>query len=704
MPADGATLRVTGCGDGAGSLNYTQQTAVGPKVGLVGYQIRLDVFARGGNSGSPIINESAQAAIGIFHSEDCERLGYNMGTAFTNANLWGNISALGLVVDQKNESNQRLGTLGNWIGFGFESFAPPRKIYFSQSGSTTLRGDQQSSNSTKYNRWNNSANVKNHQTFQIEQYYTELTSRFKSTDPTITIKTDLLDAPGTTGGNVQFHDPWYIDFQDPAYGNNWRNRGMQEPRQFHTRSVGTSGWQPDFTTVYPAQGPYPYNGVFLNQDYNIPGNPYYSVGAPNPNTFTVGEQNYLAYFQNWEGTGVQYQNAGAAQTPVVFTNAGAMATARYKAHLASTSTDAISRSSQRKVIRDDAGYYHLVYESQGEIYYCRSTTPHSYTNWTPDKKLSAFAGVTNSNPSITFKLNPATGMRSLWVAWQGSVGGTSSIICCELDWDGTILLTEYFDYWSNTDAVYPVIGIAPSGYLPEVGDKMTEGVDPPVEDNVYVLAMWYNPDWNMLCGQIRYPTETGGAWSGIVYFDQLEGVSQYALSAVSFDHATWHLAYVFENDLYYAPVTWNGEYSPVIGTPELVADGDPEMELLYMRNPSICANHEGVGLSWEEDYWEFVSGAVKYSYRNHHVTEWTNPESWIPQLGKFQKPSVTGHETQTLATLAWQYENSMYGVQGEPEKWSSVFGLGNGVQPTLGAGYGQSAEEVVLSRTTSPLY
>jgi hypothetical protein len=107
---------------------------------------------------------------------------------------------------------------------------------------------------------------------------------------------DLSNPPGNQD-MFNAGDQWYIDFQDGQYGNNWRNRGMQQA-QFYTRSVGTSGWQPDFTTTY--EGPYPYNGVFLNQDpAQTP--TYYSVGAPNPTTFTINLNNYTAYFQNWEG-------------------------------------------------------------------------------------------------------------------------------------------------------------------------------------------------------------------------------------------------------------------------------------------------------------------------------------------------------------------------------------------------------------------
>jgi hypothetical protein len=74
--------------------------------------------------------------------------------------------------------------------------------------------------------------------------------------------------------------------------------------------------------------------VFLNQDYNIPGNPYYSVGAPQQQIIGGLE----SYFVNWDNANpsqVEFQNANALQTGVVFKQSNATATAKYKAHLAS---------------------------------------------------------------------------------------------------------------------------------------------------------------------------------------------------------------------------------------------------------------------------------------------------------------------------------------------------------------------------------
>jgi hypothetical protein len=87
-----------------------------------------------------------------------------------------------------------------------------------------------------------------------------------------------------------------------------------------------------------------FKGVFLNQGgpINNWSPPYYSVGAPNPNTFRINNQDYQAYFRNWDDSQpaqVQFQDATAAQTGVVFKQSGTTATAKYKLHLASSSAD-----------------------------------------------------------------------------------------------------------------------------------------------------------------------------------------------------------------------------------------------------------------------------------------------------------------------------------------------------------------------------
>lgn len=97
-------------------------------------------------------------------------------------------------------------------------------------------------------------------------------TNFKPTLGGVAIRTDFLDGPGVTNGNVQFSDPWYIDYNDPAYGNNRRNQG--HPGALHSRS---SPFNPGYDNPFP-EGTY--NGVFLNENGQFdPNKPYYSVGA-----------------------------------------------------------------------------------------------------------------------------------------------------------------------------------------------------------------------------------------------------------------------------------------------------------------------------------------------------------------------------------------------------------------------------------------
>jgi len=154
-------------------------------------------------------------------------------------------------------------------------------------------------------------------TFEARPNYPSLQdANFVETKPA-TITTDLLDAPGTSGGSIQFRDPWRY-YQD-------QNGNWLQSNEFIPYGA------PFVMNNNTLQS---YGGVFLNQDYNVPGHPYYSVGAPNPNT--IG--GYPAYFQNWTGTNVTYRSANKDTSAIVFTASNATAVAKYKAHLASGST------------------------------------------------------------------------------------------------------------------------------------------------------------------------------------------------------------------------------------------------------------------------------------------------------------------------------------------------------------------------------
>ncbi len=160
---------------------------------------------------------------------------------------------------------------------------------------------------------------------------------------------------------IKFNDPWYVK------NANDNQSGM--------------GDFISFSSPYNPTGKYNQTtgGVFLNQPYTGTTPVYYSVKSESvqdislTNTGVPSGRNHKFYFQNWSGTNVNFQNPNALETPVVFTQEGATAQANLKGTQISNSAKAFNSSSQRKMVRTDDGFLHLVYETMGSVWYETST-------------------------------------------------------------------------------------------------------------------------------------------------------------------------------------------------------------------------------------------------------------------------------------------------------------------------------------------
>jgi len=168
-----------------------------------------------------------------------------------------------VLVDQKNFDNISIDSVGHWNASQnrFDKYAVPRNFTWNIGSTQTLLGSQKLIDNQKYKHWENNFNpdnnVVNHKSFGIFSWTNNLTSIFHPTHTGITIKSSL-EGTALTGGVVEFRDPWFIDFQDAQYGNQLRNRGMNEA-VFRQR---TSPFYPDATTQY--EFGQTYKGVFLN--------------------------------------------------------------------------------------------------------------------------------------------------------------------------------------------------------------------------------------------------------------------------------------------------------------------------------------------------------------------------------------------------------------------------------------------------------
>ncbi|HHE55749.1 MAG TPA: hypothetical protein ENL21_08200, partial [Caldithrix abyssi] len=167
------------------------------------------------------------------------------------------------------------------------------------------------------------------------------------------VKTDLSGNSESNGGSIYFKDPWYVD------------ESNNQPDDFLP-----------FSTPYSPTGNAneTSGGVFLDQRYDIPNNPHYSVKAEAQQTFTVHDNvEVTGYFLGWEGDHVNFRTPNMDSSAVVFNAANAEARAVYKGHLASSVARATGYNNGRRLCKTNDGKLHLVYEDDNTIWYTYST-------------------------------------------------------------------------------------------------------------------------------------------------------------------------------------------------------------------------------------------------------------------------------------------------------------------------------------------
>ncbi len=379
----------------------------------------------------------------------------------------------------------------------------------------------------------------------------------------------------------------------------------------------------------------------------------------------------------------------------------------YKLHLASSSPEAMAFNNQRKITRDNSGYWHKVYQSADLIWYTRSLNT-SGTSWAPEKLVSPmFEGypeyVLYRDPSIVYVPRVATGdgekpdaqEHRIRIAYEIYATDESEhgIYVCELDLDGNITYgpEQLGSLWQGQgERARPVLGVTPDYVHPHHQPTA-----------FFTLVAWYQSGMDELRCSMWLPDNST---SGITELGS--GITEFSISPYATTSSTWHLAYIENNNVMYVPIT--ADFWPQTGTPQTVLEGD---ESVYLNAPGISSVNasafgDPIGISWQAFYWEFVTGVIQYSERNTQT--WSYPATWVPYYttASYVKPSVTGSIGTAKATIAWQTTETplMHTVRGRPGSWGSVASMGGGVDPTLSAGYLANSFEYLVSRGTSAPY
>lgn len=245
------------------------------------------------------------------------------------------------------------------------------------------------------------------------------------------IKTQLESYFIPDKGSFKFQDPWYVKEDGTQPGNYWIiANGTYEP----TGKEGASE-----------------KGVFLNQEI-ASNKPYYSVKADAVQDIYLSHTGKMHkfYFQNWSASpqgSADFQNANSLETPVVFKQEGAVVSANYKGSLLSNNVNAISNTSQRKVIRTSNGDLHLFYVSMGKIWYEKSVN--NGTSWYAPKIINGAEEVKS------FSVDDWN--NKIYIASHLKEGSENGILIDMIDENGNVSNVYVFSTENDVDSK-PVIG------------------------------------------------------------------------------------------------------------------------------------------------------------------------------------------------------------------------------------------------------
>jgi hypothetical protein len=589
----------------------------------------------------------------------------------------------------ENEARVEGSKVGHWEQSEFLGYDVPYPFSFEINSTETMRADTsvwtnpQTGLQEKYRTWNGLSNVVNHKDFLVLPGLSRVESQFQQTKK-VTVQAQLVDG-GTIGGTIDFKDPWLIDTADSKGP---KNRGI-DARWWNRSSpfeiLTSDTW---------------YKGVFLNQDYNIPGNPYYSVGAPNPNTFAINLNNYTAYFQNWEGTSVQYQNAGSVQTGVVFTAADATAVAHYKLHLASSLAEAISQSGQRKIIRDFNGHYHAVYSSGDHVWYSQSVD--GGTTWIPEKRVDEgtyVEGATQRFPTVTYQTHPSFRIVVVWEEY--------------LEIPGELTISDVYartinpaTYQMDTQVLLGSAWVGPQTFsaMPVVQVEQSPG------GNNSVLAVWYDPDLPGLRANVK--DGTTGQWSGETIL--LDGTTITGLTAGPNRNQTLrqplNIAWVEGNGrtLKYATVRLTGQplYAEIEAMETVVANTG------VITEPTMVNVGPYPGIAWIDDGTDSGEqgsgplgggvGSATVRYRERGPEGWDTPITiWEDVYNGVSSPTVTSNVASNTLSVFWRGGNTIHHYKRVGDKWFPQGVVTSGATPSVSVfvpDYSSGLSEVLLSR------
>lgn len=471
--------------------------------------------------------------------------------------------------------------------------------------------------------------------------YLEEKAQFDSLKSTI-IRNQVIDAPSLNFGTIQFRDPWYLH-SDP-------NR--PQPDSFFTYTV---------TTPFSPTGAYnkTTGGVFLNQDPNIPGNPYYSVRAPLKQFLNTRN------FMWWETNNADIASSSEYLTgydtkAVVFHQPNATVKAVYKQNKASSTTLATSGNSQRKIVysKSHSGIsipMYAGYESGGRVWLTYSTN--NGLTWQAEKT----PGIVDNGKYVSLLPREYVGEYQIDVVWQSGSGQNKSVY-----------YSKYSPY-----GIYNPLQLA-TGITREPKPVIGKGYEYlGIEGLLFVV-------WVGNSGLFYNVSSTNGeSWDGPWSVESIS--SPYAdnpsLSFFKSDSVTnrftLYLTYEDQDQIYLTGYLNDGNGFDW-ANPILV---DGSNYFLYSRNAQVEAEPDLNNLGKAHIVWEGDEGYgmsvcyQRFSQTSNFGGTWSDPEWWSPAVSEqpFSNPSVAVYSGGKVA-ITWEDGETVYKINYNQvtNAWSTI--------------------------------
>ena len=562
-----------------------------------------------------------------------------------------------ITVTQVDKDDNQFGEAGRWLLSQWYYYPVPFNLNYQSGYTLPLKSHQEFKENSyqKYWQWKQNDNIitQNHYRFVTASTLDLFKAKYELSYEGVRVQTSL-EGTSLNVGNIKFADPWYIDYKDLDFTNtnvtSLRNRGMkndgEDALKYRNRN---SPFYPDYNTEYTniengvEDPPHSYQGVFLNQDYNVPGQPYYSIQSPTqsiPLGGKYGDRTF--YFDRWTGSGLQFEHSGEATSAVVFTSANATATAVMKGHLLSDKTTAFASNGQRNTIRDINSIYHIFYISMYKIWHTHSLTSDFNGAWSQEEEVPLAYGAYHP-VSLSVDYNGSDQIAIVYVdesafMWHTIINKNTGAVVETHSYSNVVLDYNYIN------SVLPVVAFSPYQLIT---------VYKPSQNSGLYYARKYRVDdndpWTYEEGiQIPHTSFTSlnptivsikdGPWRDIFFLAFQEGNIN---TTINYCQTLMSLPLNFNFDIISTGSGYNINYSPSISLyriPSLYALYKPMVswtarsggelpksnsgEGTQVPEPRMVCRQQNSGNSWGSC---FVAGQnVNYSYNNSVISSTTN--------------------------------------------------------------------------------